>query len=153
MAYTLTINGETRTLDVDADTPLVWALRDALNLTGTKFGCGVAACGACSVMLDGDLVRSCQTTVDAAKGGSVTTIEGASGAAFAAVQAAWRELDVAQCGWCQSGQIMAATDLLQRNPKPSAEDVAAAMDPIACRCATYVRIRAGVRRAAEILEG
>ncbi len=152
MSYTLKVNGVERTLDVDADTPLVWALRDNLNLTGTKFGCGVAACGACTVHLDGVAVRSCQTTVEDAAGSEVTTIEAATGKEADAVRAAWRELDVVQCGWCQSGQIMAAIDLLKNTPKPSDAEISDAMSGNACRCATYVRIRAGVRRAAELLE-
>lgn len=153
MAYALTVNGVAHTLDVDEDTPLLWALRDELNLTGTRFGCGVAACGACSVYVDGVLSRSCQTTVADADGADVVTIEGAQGAEVEAVRQAWRELDVAQCGWCQSGQILAAADLLKASPKPSDDDITDAMNGNVCRCATYVRIRAGVRRASEILEG
>ncbi|MEO1122405.1 MAG: (2Fe-2S)-binding protein, partial [Pseudomonadota bacterium] len=119
MAFMLTVNGVAREIDVDADTPLLWALRDTLDLTGTKFGCGVAACGACTVHLDGVAVRSCQTTVEDAAGSEVTTIEGLSGPEAEAVQGAWRDLNVVQCGYCQSGQIMQAVSLLKENPSPT----------------------------------
>jgi isoquinoline 1-oxidoreductase alpha subunit len=122
-------------------------------MTGTKFGCGIAACGACTVHMDGMPIRSCQTQVGDVEGTSITTIEGVSGKAAEAVQSAWRELDVPQCGYCQSGQILAATALLQDTPKPSDEDIDAAMSGNVCRCATYPRIRAAIHRAAETMEG
>ncbi|MHC5654184.1 (2Fe-2S)-binding protein [Stappia sp.] len=149
----LTVNGENRSLDIDPETPLLWVLRDELQMTGTKFGCGIAACGACTVHMDGMPIRSCQTQVGDVEGTSITTIEGVSGKAAEAVQSAWRELDVPQCGYCQSGQILAATALLQDTPKPSDEDIDAAMSGNVCRCATYPRIRAAIHRAAETMEG
>ncbi len=146
---TLNVNGKTMQADAEADTPLLWVLRDSLNLTGTKFGCGMQLCGACTVHLDGKPVRSCGTPVSAAVGKQVTTIE-AIGATEAGkkVQAAWRALDVPQCGYCQSGQIMSATALLASNPKPSDADINAAMDGNLCRCGTYPRIRAAIHKAA-----
>jgi len=153
MSVTLTINGETRTLNADPESPLLWALRDELNMTGTKFGCGIASCGACTVHLDGMPIRSCQTTVGDVEGAEITTIEGINGKAAEAVQAAWQELDVPQCGYCQSGQIMAATALLAETPKPTEEDIEAAMDGNVCRCATYARIRKAIHNAAEKMEG
>ena len=150
---TLMINDEAVSLDVDPNMPLLWALRDELKLTGTKFGCGVALCGACTVHVDGVAVRSCQTLVGDLEGTSVTTIEAVAGPVADALRQAWTELDVPQCGYCQSGQIMQAVDLLQANPKPSDEDIDAVMDGNVCRCATYHRIRAGIHRATEILEG
>ena len=146
---TLTVNGKTMQADAEADTPLLWVLRDSLSLTGTKFGCGMQLCGACTVHLDGKPVRSCGTPVSAAFGKQVTTIE-AIGATEAGkkVQAAWRALDVPQCGYCQSGQIMSATALLAANPKPSDADINAAMDGNLCRCGTYPRIRAAIHKAA-----
>ena len=153
MSVTLKINGETRTLDADPESPLLWALRDELGMTGTKFGCGIASCGACTVHMDGIPVRSCQTFVGDLEGAEITTIEGIDGKAAAAVQAAWNELDVPQCGYCQSGQIMAATALLAETPKPTDEDIDAAMDGNVCRCATYVRIRQAIHDAADKLEG
>ena len=152
MAITLTVNGEPREIDADPDTPLLWALRDELRLTGTKYGCGIAQCGACTVMLDGMARRSCVTPLGSAEGASVTTIEALDGAEAEAVQAAWTAIDVPQCGYCQSGQVVAATALLQANPKPSDEDIDLAMAGNVCRCATYVRIRAAIHRAAETLE-
>ncbi|WP_269585198.1 (2Fe-2S)-binding protein [Roseibium sp. Sym1] len=153
MSVTLTINGETRTLDADPESPLLWALRDELGMTGTKFGCGIAACGACTVHLDGVPIRSCQTFVGDLEGADITTIEGISDKAAEAVQSAWNELDVPQCGYCQSGQIMAATALLAETPKPTDEDIDAAMDGNVCRCATYARIRKAIHLAADKMEG
>ena len=146
---TLTVNGKTVQADAEDDTPLLWVLRDSLNLTGTKFGCGMQLCGACTVHLDGKPIRSCGTPVSAAVGKQVTTIE-AIGATEVGkkVQAAWRALDVPQCGYCQSGQIMSATALLAENPKPTEAQILAAMDGNLCRCGTYPRIRAAIQRAA-----
>ena len=149
----LNINGEDREIDVEADTPLLWVLRDELGMTGTKYGCGIAACGACTVHLDGMAVRSCQTMASDAEGMAIVTIEGVDGKEAKAVQAAWRELEVPQCGYCQSGQILAATALLAETPKPSDEDIDMAMSGNVCRCATYTRIRAAIHRAAETMEG
>ena len=150
---TITINGTQRTLDIDPDTPLLWVLRDELRLTGTRFGCGVAQCGACTVMLNGTPRRSCVTPVGMIEGADVTTIEGMAGREFDAIQAAWRALDVPQCGWCQSGQVMSATMLLQQLPAPSDQQIDEAMAGNACRCATYHRIRAAIHDAARTLEG
>ena len=152
MSVTLKINGETRTLDADPESPLLWALRDELGMTGTKFGCGIASCGACTVHMDGIPVRSCQTFVGDLEGAEITTIEGIDGKAAAAVQAAWNELDVPQCGYCQSGQIMAATALLAETPKPTDEDIDAAMDGNVRRCATYARIRKAIHLASDKME-
>ncbi|CTQ56676.1 Isoquinoline 1-oxidoreductase subunit alpha [Roseibium album] len=153
MSVTLKINGETRTLNADPDSPLLWAIRDELGMTGTKFGCGIASCGACTVHWDGVPIRSCQTMVGDVDGAEITTIEGVNGKAAKAIQAAWNELDVPQCGYCQSGQIMAATALLSETPKPSDEDIDAAMDGNVCRCATYARIRKAIHVAADKMEG
>jgi isoquinoline 1-oxidoreductase alpha subunit len=150
---TLRVNGTSRTVDVDPDTPLLWVLRDDLRLTGTKFGCGVAQCGACTVHIDGQAVRSCVTPVAAVRGREVVTIEGVSGAVAQVVQATWRRLDVVQCGYCQSGQIMSAIALLSEIRRPSDDDVVAAMTGNVCRCATYVRIRAAIHEAARTLGG
>ena len=133
------------------DTPLLWVLRDELGLTGTKYGCGKALCGACTVFVDGQAVRSCTLPYSALAGQEITTIEGVGSAESRAVQAAWLEIDVAQCGYCQSGQILAASALLALNPNPSDDDIDRAMDGNICRCATYVRIRAAIHRAAELL--
>ena len=153
MAFNLNINGERVSVDVEPDTPLLWVLRDELKLTGTKYGCGQALCGACTVHADGSPIRSCQTSVADAAAMKIVTIEGLSGKAAEAVRAAWRELDVPQCGYCQSGQIMSATALLTGNAAPSDSDINDAMEGNVCRCATYVRIRAGIHRAAEIMKG
>ncbi|RHZ98580.1 (2Fe-2S)-binding protein [Cereibacter sphaeroides] len=149
----LTVNGREMSLDVDPDTPLLWVLRDELRLTGTKFGCGVAQCGACTVMLDGMPRRSCVTPVGMIENASVTTIEGMEGPEISAVQAAWAAADVPQCGWCQSGQVMSATALLRQIPKPTDEEIDHAMGGNLCRCATYVRIRQAIHDAARTLEG
>ena len=144
----LKINGSQHDLDVAADMPLLWAIRDVLNMTGTKYGCGIAQCGACTVHLDGQPVRSCQTQVGDAAGHEITTIEGVNGKVAKAVQTAWQELDVVQCGYCQSGQIMSAIGLLSQTPKPTDADIEGAMDGNVCRCATYPRIRAAIHDAA-----
>ncbi len=147
------LNGKTREVKAEPDTPLLWVIREELGLTGTKFGCGVALCGACTVHLDGSPIRSCSTAVGDVEGASITTIEGVGSKAAQAVQAAWESLDVVQCGYCQSGQIMSAVALLEENPKPSDEDIDAAMSGNVCRCATYVRIRAAIHQAAKTMEG
>ena len=149
MAYNLNVNGKVLTADVDPDTPLLWTLRDALGITGPKFGCGVAQCGACTVHLDGQPIRSCVTPVSAVPpAAKITTIEGVGADPVGKkVQAAWAELDVAQCGYCQPGQIMSATALLKSKPKPTDADIDAAMSGNICRCATYNRIRAAIKRA------
>ena len=146
----LNVNGESRKVDVAPDMPLLWALRDVAGLTGTKFGCGMGLCGACTVHLDGAAIRSCVTPISAAAGKKITTLEGIGNDAMGrAVQNAWLEIGVAQCGYCQGGQIMAATALLKSNPKPSDNDIDAAMSGNICRCGTYTRIRAAIKRAAE----
>ncbi len=152
MEYTININGQDRSLDVDGDMPLLWALRDIVGLTGTKFGCGIAQCGACLVHADGAPTLSCQLRVSDAEGVSITTIEGITGKVAETVQAVWAEMDVPQCGYCQSGQVMAAVALLSKNPKPTDADIDAAMSDNLCRCATYHRIRAGIHQAARRLE-
>ena len=152
-AFALKINGQTRQVDVDPNTPLLWAIRDGAGLTGTKYGCGVAQCGACTVYVDGQPMRSCSLPVSAVGNSDVTTIEGLDSKEARAVQAAWVALDVPQCGYCQSGQVMSATALLNLNPKPSDEDIDLAMNGNLCRCATYVRIRAAIHSAAKTLEG
>jgi isoquinoline 1-oxidoreductase subunit alpha len=145
----LVVNGQTTTIDVEPEMPLLWALRDELGLVGTKFGCGAGLCGACTVMIDGEAMRSCQTPVSYAAGKSVLTIEGLGAKALHAVQKAWIEADAPQCGYCQSGQIMAAVALLAKKPNPSDADIDDEMTNI-CRCGTYPRIRAAVHRAAEL---
>src|ERR1700692_4677606 len=150
MAFAIKVNGTTHSVDVDGDTPTLWVLRDVLGMTGTKFGCGKALCGACTVHLDGKPVRSCITPVSAAAGKRITTIE-AIGATAAGkkIQQAWIELEVPQCGYCQSGQIMSATALLAAKPNPTDSDIDAAMSGNICRCGTYVRIRVGIKHAAQ----
>jgi isoquinoline 1-oxidoreductase alpha subunit len=152
MSFTLTVNGRSHTLDIDADTPLLWALRDEIGLTGTKFGCGVAQCGACTVFVNGNATRSCVTPISAVEGSAIITIEGLTGKEAEAVQAAWIALDVPQCGYCQSGQIMSAVALLGEIPKPTDEDINLAMNGNICRCATYVRIRAAIHDASKRME-
>jgi aerobic-type carbon monoxide dehydrogenase small subunit (CoxS/CutS family) len=148
---TLTVNGATQNIDADADTPLLWVLRDHLSLTGTKYGCGMALCGACTVHVDGAAVRSCVLPLKAVEGKRVTTIEGLSNDRSHPAQRAWIESDVPQCGYCQSGQIMSTAALLGTNPSPSDADIDAALAGNICRCGTYVRIRKAVHRAAELL--
>lgn len=153
MSITIKINGESREVDADADTPLLWVIRDELNLTGTKFGCGVASCGSCTVHINGQPQRSCVFPVSAVGDSEITTIDAISTPQAKAVQTAWQELDVVQCGYCQSGQIMSAIGLLSNNAKPTDDDIDTAMSGNACRCATYHRIRAAIHRASDILEG
>ena len=150
---TIRINGTARDVEVDEDTPLLWVLRDTLGLTGTKFGCGIAQCGACTVLLDGQPLRSCSLPVSGVGDAEVTTIEGIAGAEAEAVQAAWIARDVPQCGYCQSGQVMSAVALLKEVRKPTDADIDMAMNGNICRCATYVRIRAAIHDAARALEG
>jgi len=153
MAFTIKVNGTTRSVDVEGDTPLLWVLRDSLGLTGTKFGCGVAQCGACTVFLNGKPLRSCSLPVSALGSGEVTTIEAISGREAEAVQGAWVARDVPQCGYCQSGQVMSAIALLREVKQPTDRDIDLAMNGNICRCATYVRIRAAIKDAARTLEG
>ncbi|MDR6626953.1 2Fe-2S iron-sulfur cluster-binding protein [Caulobacter segnis] len=149
MAFTLTVNGEPRTADVDGDTPLLWVLRDTLGLVGAKFGCGAALCGACTVHLDGAPIRSCATPVSEIGGKKITTIEGIGKTPVGAkVQEAWKTIDVPQCGYCQAGQIMSATALLAAKPKPTDADIDEAMNGNLCRCATYIRIKKAIKVAA-----
>ena len=149
MAFTLQVNGTRHSVDVDGDTPLLWVLRDVLGMTGTKFGCGMALCGACTVHVDGVAIRSCITPVDSIDQSSITTIETiGTTPAGAKIQKAWLEREVPQCGYCQSGQIMSATALLAANPHPSDSDIDAAMSGNVCRCGTYVRIREAIKQAA-----
>jgi isoquinoline 1-oxidoreductase alpha subunit len=149
----LTVNGEKHDIDADPEMPLLWALRDLIKLTGTKYGCGIAQCGACTIHIDGQPARACVTPVSAAVGTEIRTIEGLSPDATHPVQQAWIELDVVQCGYCQSGQVMAAAALLEQNPSPTDSDIDAAMNGNICRCGTYPRIRAAVKRAAELKRG
>ena len=149
MAFTINVNGQTHSVDVDGDTPLLWLLRDVLGMTGTKFGCGAALCGACTVHIDGVATRSCVTPIDSVGGSAITTIEAIGETpAGKAVQNAWLDLEVAQCGYCQSGQIMSAAALLAENPQPSDGDIDDAMYGNICRCGTYPRIRAAIKQAA-----
>jgi isoquinoline 1-oxidoreductase alpha subunit len=152
-AFTLKINGQSHSIDVDPDTPLLWAIRDGAGLTGTKYGCGVAQCGACTVDIAGHSMRSCTLPVSAVGQREITTIEGLQSKEGRAVQQAWAALDVPQCGYCQSGQVMSAVALLARNKTPSDRDIDLAMNGNICRCATYVRIRAAIHQAAKSLEG
>jgi isoquinoline 1-oxidoreductase subunit alpha len=151
--YELNINNTSYKIDVEPDMPLLWAIRDFVGLTGTKFGCGMSLCGACTIHLDGVAVRSCSMPVAAAAGKKITTIEGISPNIDHAVQKAWIELQVPQCGYCQSGQIMSAAALLKKNPKPTDTDIDSAMQGNLCRCGTYQRIRSAIHRAAEIAGG
>ncbi len=153
MAISLTINGASHTVDVEPETPLLWVLRDTVGLTGTKYGCGIAKCGACTVLVDDRKAFSCTTKVSAVVGKDVTTIEGLSDDNSHPLQVAWIEQDVPQCGYCQSGQIMAAAALLSQRPDPSDLDIDAAMSDNICRCGTYSRIRSAIHRAAEIAKG
>ncbi|MFM1749667.1 MAG: hypothetical protein RLZZ188_3333 [Verrucomicrobiota bacterium] len=154
MKYTLNVNGQSRTVDVAPDTPLLWVLRDNLDLTGTKYGCGVGQCGACTIHLNGVPARACMTPVSTVGRMKVTTIEGlAEGGKLHPLQKAWSELDVAQCGYCQPGQLMTAAALLKDNPKPTDADIDGAMAGNICRCGTYTRIRQGIKRAAALAAG
>lgn len=153
MTIKLNINGHDYSLDADEDMPLLWAIRDLNGLTGTKYGCGLAQCGACTVHVDGVPTRSCQLRVSDAQGTRITTIEGINGKVAETVQQVWADLDVPQCGYCQSGQVMAAVALLSENPKPTDADIDSAMAGNLCRCATYQRIRAGIHEAAKRMEG
>ena len=148
MPYTLTVNGKRQTVDVPPDMPLLWVLRDVLNLKGTKFGCGIGACGACTVHVGGRAVRGCQTQISTVGNAEVKTIEGLSADGSHPLQKAWMELDVPQCGYCQAGQIMSAAALLSRTSKPSDADIATAMNGNVCRCGTYLRIREAIHLAA-----
>jgi len=150
MAFSVKINGKQHSVDVDGDTPLLWVLRDVLGMTGTKFGCGQALCGACTVHIDGNATRSCVTTVDSLQGSEVTTIEAIGATPTGArIQKAWLDKEVVQCGYCQSGQIMSAAALLAQTPKPTDADIDSAMSGNICRCGTYLRIREAIKQAAQ----
>jgi isoquinoline 1-oxidoreductase alpha subunit len=151
--YTLSVNGQSHAVDVSPDTPLLWVLRDSLGLVGTKYGCGIGECGACTVHLNGAPTRACQTAVADVGRAEVTTIEGLSPAGKHPLQQAWCELDVPQCGYCQAGQLMTAAALLKRSPRPTEADIDRVMAGNLCRCASYVRIRAGIKRAVELAAG
>jgi isoquinoline 1-oxidoreductase alpha subunit len=153
MSISVKLNNRTVKLDVPPDVPLLWAIREAADLTGAKYGCGIAQCGACTVLLDGEPIRSCITPVNSVAGKSVITIEGASGVTARAVKRAWEKLDVVQCGYCQSGQIMSAIALLEQKPSPTDLDIDHAMSGNICRCGTYVRIRAAIHEAARMRKG
>lgn len=149
MSYSVQVNGTPRTVDVDGDTPLLWVIRDVLQMCGTKFGCGMGLCGACTVHVDGDAIRSCITPVETVAGKQITTIEAVGSTAVGqAVQKAWLDVDVVQCGYCQPGQIMSACSLLKSNPKPTDEEITAGMSGNICRCGTYIRIHRAVKQAA-----
>ncbi len=148
-SYQLKVNGETQNVEVGEDTPILWILRDHMDLVGTKFGCGIGQCGACTIHLDGNAVRSCSITVAQVAGKAITTIEGLSADASHPVQKAWKEIDVPQCGYCQAGQIMTASAFLERNPSPTSEDIKTAMHGNLCRCAAYTRIHKAVETAAK----
>lgn len=150
MAITFKVNGKSQTVDVPADMPLLWVLRDVLDLKGTKFGCGIAQCGACTVHINGTATRSCNRRVSTVAGAEITTIEGLSPDGTHALQRAWEELDVPQCGYCQAGQLMSAASLLANKPNPTDADIDAAMNGNICRCATYLRIRQAIHRAASM---
>ena len=150
MPYKLTVNGQPKTVDVPGDMPLLWVVRDVLNLKGTKFGCGIGQCGACTVHLAGRPVRSCSTPVSSAANASITTLEGLSVDGSHPVQRAWQEVDVPQCGYCQAGQMMSAAALLAKTPKPTDKDIDAAMNGNLCRCGTYLRIRQAIHKAADL---
>jgi isoquinoline 1-oxidoreductase alpha subunit len=150
MAYKLKVNGHTSTVDAAADTPLLWVLRDMLDMRGTKYGCGIGQCGACTVHLNGQPVRACQTQVSMVKDQAITTVEGLSTDGTHPVQLAWRELDVPQCGYCQAGQMMSAAALLAKTPHPTDKDIDSALSGNLCRCGTYTRIRAAVHKASEM---
>jgi len=153
MSNTITINGQTQNVTVPGEMPLLWFLRDTLELTGTKYGCGMAVCGACTVHIDGQAIRSCVTPVSAAYGKSVTTIEGLSPDGTHPLQIAWLKNNVPQCGYCQAGQIMSAADLLSKNPDPSLDEIHGAMQGNICRCGTYLRIRSAIQDAAQMMKG
>jgi aerobic-type carbon monoxide dehydrogenase small subunit (CoxS/CutS family) len=153
MAITFTLNGKSQTVEVDPQMPLLWVLRDTLNLTGTKYGCGMALCGACTVHINGEASRSCITPISAVAGKKITTIEGLSADASHPVQKAWMEVDVPQCGYCQSGQIMSAVALLSKKPSPTDVEIDDFMSGNICRCGTYQRIRKAIHRAAELQSG
>jgi len=148
MAFKITVNGKASTVDVPADTPLLWVIREVLNLPGTKYGCGMSLCGACTVHVNGEIARSCVTPIAEVNGKQITTIEGLSANGTHPLQKAWMEVDVAQCGYCQAGQIMAAAALLKKNPKPTDAQIDSAMDANICRCGTYLRIREAIHKAA-----
>jgi isoquinoline 1-oxidoreductase alpha subunit len=150
--YQITVNGASKTVDVAEDTPVLWVLRDHLDLVGTKYGCGIGQCGACTIHVDGTAMRSCSLTLSQVEGKSITTIEGLSEDGTHPVQEAWKEVDVPQCGYCQAGQIMTASAFLASNPNPSEEDIENAMHGNICRCATYTRIRKAVQIAADNME-
>lgn len=150
MAFKLTVNKKQVSIDVTPETPLLWVLRDTLDFKGTKFGCGMSLCGACTVHMDGNAIRSCVTPVSSAVGKEITTIEGLSSDASHPVQVAWKDIEVPQCGYCQVGQMMSASALLAKNPKPTDDDIDAAMDGNICRCGTYIRIRKAIHKAADI---